>query len=218
MGDPETWDRAEAALLRILEANAGIPFTVEAGEGAFYGPKIDILMKDAIGRSWQTGTIQLDFQQPRRFGCEYIDASGAARTPVTIHRVIYGSLERFVGILLEHFAGQLPLWLAAVQVEVVPVQDDVEAVMECARGLAGRLEAAGLRAALSDHPGERMQARIRDAELRKVPYVVVVGKRDVERGDDVVTVRDTRRGGTAQRSVAELVAVLSEEVASRRPG
>ena len=143
MGDPETWDLAEAALLRILEANAGIPFTVEAGEGAFYGPKIDILMKDAIGRSWQTGTIQLDFQQPRRFGCEYIDASGAARTPVTIHRVIYGSLERFVGILLEHFAGQLPLWLAPVQVEVVPVQDDVEAVMDAARSLAARLEAAG---------------------------------------------------------------------------
>jgi threonyl-tRNA synthetase len=218
MGDPETWDRAEAALLRILEANAGIPFTVEAGEGAFYGPKIDILMKDAIGRSWQTGTIQLDFQQPRRFGCEYIDASGAARTPVTIHRVIYGSLERFVGILLEHFAGQLPLWLAPVQVEVVPVQDDVEAVMDAARSLAARLEAADLRAAVSDHPGERMQARIRDAELRKVPYVVVMGKRDVERGDDAVTVRDTRRGGTAQRSVADLIAVLSEEVASRRPG
>jgi threonyl-tRNA synthetase len=217
MGDVETWDRAEAALLRILERNAGTGFTVEAGEGAFYGPKIDILMKDAIGRSWQTGTVQLDFQLPRRFGCEYIDATGAARTPVVIHRVIYGSLERFIGILIEHFAGQLPLWLAAVQVEVVPVQDDVPAVMDCAGELAGRLEAAGLRAAVSDHPGERMQARIRDAELRKVPYVVVVGKRDVERGDDVVTVRDTRRGGTEQRSVADLIAALADEVASRRP-
>jgi len=217
MGDPETWDLAEAALLRILEANEGIPFTVEAGEGAFYGPKIDILMKDAIGRSWQTGTIQLDFQQPRRFGCEYIDASGAPRTPVTIHRVIYGSLERFVGILLEHFAGQLPLWLAPVQVEVVPVQDDVEAVMDCAQSLVDRLEGAGLRAAISDSPGSRMQARIRDAELRKVPYVVVIGKRDVERGDDVVTLRDTRRGGTEPRSAPDLIALLSDEVASRRP-
>ena len=219
MGDPETWDRAEAALLRILEANAGIPFTVEAGEGAFYGPKIDILMKDAIGRSWQTGTIQLDFQQPRRFGCEYIDASGAARTPVTIHRVIYGSLERFVGILLEHFAGQLPLWLAAGAGRGGPGAGRRRGGDGRApASLAARLEAAALRAAVSDHPGERMQARIRDAELRKVPYVVVVGKRDVERGDDVVTVRDTRRGGTEQRSVADLVAVLSEEVASRRPG
>ena len=218
MGDAATWDRAEAALLRILERHAGAGgFTVDAGEGAFYGPKIDILMKDAIGRSWQTGTIQLDFQLPRRFGCEYIDADGSARTPVVIHRAIYGSFERFLGVLIEHFAGQLPLWLAAMQVEVVPVQDDVEVVMDCARGLVDRLRAAGLRASISERAGERMQARIRDAELRKVPYVVVVGRRDVERGDDVVTIRDTRRGGTEQRSVAELVAALADEVASRRP-
>jgi threonyl-tRNA synthetase len=218
IGDIETWDRAEAALLRILERRAGAGgFTVDPGEGAFYGPKVDILMKDAIGRSWQTGTIQLDFQLPRRFGCEYIDASGQARTPVVIHRAIYGSFERFLGVLIEHFAGQLPLWLAAIQVEVVPVQDDVEAVMDCAHSVVERLLAADLRAAVSDHPGERMQARIRDAELRKVPYVVVVGKRDVERGDDVVTLRDTRRGGTEQRSVPDLIALLADEVASRRP-
>jgi threonyl-tRNA synthetase len=218
IGDPQTWDRAEAALLRILERHAGAGgFTVEAGEGAFYGPKIDILMKDAIGRSWQTGTIQLDFQQPRRFGCEYIDASGEARTPVVIHRVIYGSLERFIGILIEHFAGALPLWLAPVQVEIVPVQDDVSEVMSSARSLSQRLVEAGLRAAVNDRAGERMQARIRDAELRKVPYVVVVGKRDVERGDGVVTVRDTRRGGTANETVEELAGRLVEEVAARRP-
>ena len=217
MGDAETWDRAEAALLRILESNAGTAFTVERGEGAFYGPKVDILMKDAIGRSWQTGTIQLDFQLPRRFGCEYVDASGAPRTPVVIHRVIYGSLERFIGILIEHFAGHLPLWLAPLQVEIVPVQDDVPEVVDYAQGVVDRLEAAGRRAAVSDHPGERMQARIRDAELRKVPYVVVVGKRDVERGDDVMTLRDTRRGGTEQRSVPDLIALLADEVASRRP-
>src|ERR1017187_1586646 len=211
IGDSETWDRAEAALLRILERRAGAGgFTVDPGEGAFYGPKVDILMKDAIGRSWQTGTIQLDFQLPRRFGCEYIDASGQARTPVVIHRAIYGSFERFLGVLIEHFAGQLPLWLAAIQVEVVPVQDDVEAVMDCAHSVVERLLAADLRAAVSDHPGERMQARIRDAELRKVPYVVVVGKRDVERGDDVVTLRDTRRGGTEQRSVPDLIALLAD--------
>jgi len=218
MGDAETWDRAEAALLRILERNAGGgSYTVEAGEGAFYGPKIDILMKDAIGRSWQTGTIQLDFQQPRRFGCEYIDASGVGRTPVVIHRVIYGSLERFVGILIEHFAGQLPLWLAGVQVEIVPVQDDVEAVVGYARALVDRLGRAGLRAAVNDRPGERMQARIRDAELRKVPYVIVVGKRDLERGDDTVNVRDTRRGSTENVAIGQLVQSLQEEVTSRRP-
>jgi threonyl-tRNA synthetase len=217
MGDVETWDRAESALLRILEGNAGTPFTVERGEGAFYGPKVDILMKDAIGRSWQTGTIQLDFQLPRRFGCEYIDASGAPRTPVVIHRVIYGSLERFIGILIENFAGHLPLWLAPVQVEIVPVQDDVPEVVAHAQRVVDRLELAGRRAAVNDRPGERMQARIRDAELRKVPYVVVVGKRDVERGDDVVNLRDTRRGGTENLTVTDLLARLAEEVATRRP-
>ena len=218
IGDIETWDRAETALHRILERHAGKGgFTVDPGEGAFYGPKVDILMKDAIGRSWQTGTIQLDFQLPRRFGCEYIDASGEARTPAVIHRAIYGSFERFLGVIIEHFAGQLPLWLAAVQVELVPVQDDVEAVMTHVHDLAARLESAGLRSDVNDRPGERMQARIRDAELRKVPYVVVVGKRDVERGDDVVTVRDTRRGGTENRTVQALIVGLTDEVSSRRP-
>ncbi len=218
IGDIETWDRAEAALHRILERHAGkAGFRVDPGEGAFYGPKIDILMKDAIGRSWQTGTIQLDFQLPRRFGCEYIDASGEARTPAVIHRAIYGSFERFLGVIIEHFAGQLPLWLAAIQVELVPVQDDVEAVMTYVHDLAARLASAGLRSGVNDRPGERMQARIRDAELRKVPYVVVVGKRDVERGDDMVTVRDTRRGGTENRAVQDLIAGLTEEVSSHRP-
>jgi threonyl-tRNA synthetase len=217
IGDVETWDRAEAALLRILEHRAGAGgFRVDAGEAAFYGPKIDILMKDAIGRSWQTGTVQLDFQLPRRFGCEYVDASGQARTPAVIHRAIYGSFERFLGVLIEHFAGHLPLWLAPVQVELVPVQDDVPAVMDHLRTLAARLEAAGLRATVNDRAGERMQARIREAELRRVPYVVVVGKRDLERGDGVLTVRDTRRGGTENRSVGELIARLAEEVATRR--
>ena len=218
IGDIETWDRAESALLSILERHAGDGrFSVDAGEGAFYGPKIDILAKDAIGRSWQTGTVQLDFQLPRRFGCEYIDPSGAPRTPAVIHRVIYGSLERFIGILIEHFAGHLPLWLAPVQVEVVPVQDDVATVTEHVGRLLQRFEAAGLRATASDRPGERMQARIRDAELRKVPYVVVVGRRDVERGDDTVNVRDTRRSGTESLAVDELVGRLRDEVASRRP-
>ena len=218
IGDIETWDGAEAALLGILERHAGNGrFSVDPGEGAFYGPKIDILAKDAIGRSWQTGTVQLDFQLPRRFGCEYIDASGAPRTPAVIHRVIYGSLERFIGILVEHFAGHLPLWLAPVQVEVVPVQDDVPAVTEYARSLVQRFEAAGLRAVSVDRPGERMQARVRDAELRKVPYVVVVGKRDVERDDNTVNVRDTRRGGTESLAVDELVGRLGDEVTSRRP-
>ncbi|MBV9099738.1 MAG: threonine--tRNA ligase [Candidatus Dormibacteraeota bacterium] len=218
IGDVETWDRAEAALLRILERHAGAGgFGVDAGEGAFYGPKIDIMMEDAIGRSWQMGTIQLDFQLPRRFGCTYVDTDGAERTPAVIHRVIYGSLERFVGVLIEHFAGHLPLWLAPVQCELVPVQDDAPEVMAYIESLQQRLNAAGLRAVVNDHHGERMQARVRDAELRKVPYVVVVGRRDVERGDDVVRVRDTRHGAQVDLAVDSLAAQLIDEVRARRP-
>lgn len=218
LGDVETWDRAEAALLRILESRVGSGgFAVDAGEGAFYGPKIDIMMEDAIGRSWQMGTIQLDFQLPRRFGCVYVDTDGSERTPVVIHRALYGSLERFIGVLIEHFAGHLPLWLAPVQCELVPVQDDVPEVMAHIESLQERLRSSGLRAAVNDHPGERMQARIRDAELRKVPYVVVVGRRDVERGDGVVRVRDTRRGAQVDVSIDALASQLQDEVRARRP-
>ncbi|HZU78031.1 MAG TPA: threonine--tRNA ligase, partial [Dehalococcoidia bacterium] len=184
IGDAALWDRAEAMLLRLLDANAGAGgYTVDVGEGAFYGPKIDILMKDAIGRQWQLGTIQLDYQLPRRFGCVYIDREGKEQTPAVIHRAIYGSMERFIGVLIEHFAGHLPLWLAPVQCEIVPVQDDAEDVLDFVRSIARRLESAGVRVTINQRPGERMQGKVRDAELRRVPYVVVVGRRDMERGD-----------------------------------
>jgi threonyl-tRNA synthetase len=218
MGDVETWDRAEAALLRILDSHQGPGgYAVDAGEGSFYGPKVDIMMEDAIGRSWQLGTIQLDFQLPRRFECIYIDADGSERTPVVIHRAIYGSLERFIAVLIEHFAGHLPLWLAPVQTEVILVQDDVPEVLDYAAALVARFAERSLRAEINTRPGERMQARVRDAELRKVPYVVVVGKRDVERGDDVVRVRDTRRDEQQDLAVVELLERLSGEVRERRP-
>jgi len=219
MGDVETWERAEASLLHILEEHAGPGgFAVDAGEGSFYGPKIDIMMEDAIGRSWQLGTVQLDFQLPRRFGCVYIDSDGAEQTPVVIHRAIYGSLERFIGVLIEHFAGHLPLWLAPVQCELIPVQDDKPEVLAYIDEVAGRLSAAGLRVDVNHRPGERMQAKVRDAELRRVPYVVVIGKRDVERQDDVVRVRDVRRESREDDStVAALVERLRSEAEERRP-
>ena len=219
IGEAALWDRAEASLVRILERHAGAGrFNVEAGEGAFYGPKIDMIMEDAIGREWQLGTIQLDFQLPRRFGCVYIDADGQERTPAVIHRAIYGSLERFIGVLIEHFAGHLPLWLAPVQCQLVPVQDDDEGVMGYVTRLGERLEAQGIRVRADDRAGERMQARVRAAELRRIPYVVVVGRRDIERGDDRVTVRDTRRGGAQEQvGVDELIARLAAEVRERRP-
>ncbi len=217
IGDVETWERAEAALLRILDARAGEGgYVVDKGEGAFYGPKIDIMMEDAIGRSWQLGTIQLDFQLPRRFGCVYIDPGGQERTPAVIHRAVYGSLERFIGVLTEHFAGHFPLWLAPVQCEVIPVQDDVAEVMRFVEDVVTRLREAGLRAMVNDRPGERMQARVRDAELRRVPYVVVVGRRDVERGDGVVRVRDTRRDTQVDVALDSLVEQLLAEVRQRR--
>ena len=217
IGEPEQWDRAEAALLRILERHAGAGgFVVEPGEGAFYGPKIDMIMEDAIGREWQLGTIQLDFQLPRRFGCVYIDAEGQERTPAVIHRAIYGSLERFIGVLIEHFAGHLPLWLAPVQCEVAPVQDDAEDVMRFADALVGDMRAAGLRAAINRTAGQ-LNAKIRDAELRRVPYVVVVGRRDVQRGDGVVRVRDVRRDEQRDDVAADLIAELGAEVRERRP-
>lgn len=218
IGEPALWDRAEAALLRILEREAGAGgYVVEAGEGAFYGPKIDMLMEDAIGREWQLGTIQLDFNLPRRFGLVYIDDAGHEQTPAVIHRAIYGTLERFIGVLIEHFAGHLPLWLAPVQCEVAPVQDNAEAVMQQVAHVVGRLRDAGLRAEIN-HTSGRLDAKIRDSELRRVPYVVVVGRRDVERGDGVFTVRDTRRSG-AQESIAvdELADRLAAEVRERRP-
>jgi threonyl-tRNA synthetase len=218
IGDVETWDRAEAALQRILDKHAGPGgYGIDAGEGAFYGPKIDIMMEDAIGRSWQMGTIQLDFQLPRRFECTYIDATGEARTPAVIHRVIYGSLERFLGVLIEHFAGHLPLWLAPVQCELIPVQDDVPDVLQYIDRVVQRMRDAGLRPAVNHKPGERMQGKVRDAELRRVPYVVVVGRRDIERADDVVRVRDVRRGEQRDVGVNELISVLCDEVRQRRP-
>jgi threonyl-tRNA synthetase len=218
IGEPALWDRAEAALLRILEREAGAGgYVVEPGEGAFYGPKIDMIMEDAIGREWQLGTIQLDFNLPRRFQLVYIDADGREKTPAVIHRAIYGSLERFIGVLIEHFAGHLPLWLAPVQCEVAPVQDNAEVVMQQVDTLVSSLRGAGLRAEVNRTSG-RLDAKIRDAELRRVPYVVVVGRRDVERGDGVFTLRDTRGAGRQQQiTVDDLVMRLGDEVRQRRP-
>ncbi len=184
IGDRETWDRAEAILRHILDKYAGPGnYAVEEGDGAFYGPKIDILMEDALGRSWQMGTIQLDFQMPRRFQCAYIDRDGAQKTPVVIHRVIYGSLERFIGILIEHTAGAFPVWLAPVQVMLIPIADRHVAYAERVREV---LREAGMRVEI-DARNERMNARIRDAQLQKIPYMLIVG--DQEEASSSVSVR-----------------------------
>ncbi len=217
LGSETQWDEAEAALEDALKRH-GMEYVISPGEGTFYGPKIDLHMTDSLGRSWQMGTIQLDYQMPARFGLTYVGDDGEDHTPVVIHRALLGSLERFIGILIEHYAGHFPVWLAPVQCEIVPVQDDAPEVIDYAIGLRDRMRGAGLRAEVNDKPGERMQARIRDAELRKVPYIAVVGRRDLERGDGVVNVRSTRGGTQESVPADELVSRLLDEAASRSNG
>ncbi|TMC49727.1 MAG: threonine--tRNA ligase [Chloroflexi bacterium] len=214
-GSEEDWRRAESVLEGQLRQR-DIAYRVDPGAGTFYGPKIDMKVLDALGREWQCATVQFDFTQPENFQLEYTGEEGGRHRPVMVHRALLGSMERFFGVLIEHYAGHFPLWLAPVQCEIVPVQDDVPEVVALAAAVVGRLRDAGLRAAVSDKPGERLPKKIRDAELRRVPYVVAVGRRDVERGDDRVTVRDTRRGGQYELAVSDLAEQLRTEAAEKR--
>ncbi len=209
LGDDETWDEAEAILRRAL-GRKGIEFDEDAGGGAFYGPKIDIQFEDAIGRMWQGPTIQLDFQLPERLELEYTGSDNQPHRPVMIHRAIYGTLERFIGNLIEHFAGAFPLWLAPEQVRVIPIAD---AQAEAARVVADRLKAAGIRVHLDDR-GETLNYRIREAEVNKIPYMAIVGQREADAG--TVAVR-TRGAGKKQDIIAveEFETQLSAHVASK---
>ncbi len=209
LGDDETWDRAEAMLQRALERK-GIPFRIEEGGGAFYGPKIDIKFRDAIGRLWQGPTIQLDLNLPERFQLEYTGADNRPHRPVMIHRAIYGTLERFIGNLIEHFAGAFPVWLAPEQVRVIPISD---AQADVARRLADRLRQAGLRVHVDDR-SETLNYRIREGEVQKVPYMAVVGQREAE--SDSLALR-VRGAGKKQEvmPVGALIERLGEEVRTR---
>ncbi|MBI4134932.1 MAG: threonine--tRNA ligase [Candidatus Sungbacteria bacterium] len=193
LGDIETWDTAEATLKTLLE-ESGKQYLVEEGDGAFYGPKIDIIMKDTLGREWQMGTIQLDFQQPRRFKLGYIDEDGKEKTPVAIHRVIYGSLERFIGILIEHYAGAFPFWLAPVQATLLPINDKNKGYVS---SVAAKLKTEGIRLDI-DERNESIGKKIREAEMQKIPYLLVIGNKEAEAG----TVALRKRGDGDQGSVA----------------
>ncbi|HET9514579.1 MAG TPA: threonine--tRNA ligase [Gemmatimonadales bacterium] len=209
LGDDAAWDEAEAVLRRALERK-GISYRIDAGGGAFYGPKIDIKFRDAIGRLWQGPTVQLDFQLPERFQLEYTGADNKPHRPVMIHRAIYGTLERFIGLLIEHFAGAFPVWLSPEQVRVLPISDHQA---EVAREVTAKLKAGGLRAVL-DASNETLSYRIRDAELMKVPYVAVVGQREADAGTVAVRVR----GAGNKQDVMPLEQFLqrvTSEVASR---
>jgi threonyl-tRNA synthetase len=209
LGTDATWDQAERALEQALK-HRGATYRIDQGGGAFYGPKIDIKFNDVIGREWQGATIQLDFEQPERFGLEYTGEDNRPHRPVMIHRAIFGTLERFVGFLIEHFAGAFPLWLAPEQVRVLPISD---AQAPAARALDERLRAAGIRSHL-DERNETLNYRIRDGELQKIPYMAVVGQREAEAGS--VAVRGRGEGKKqVVLAVDEFVAKLQQEVRTR---
>ena len=202
LGEVATWDRAEAALKQALEA-AGQAYTVNEGDGAFYGPKIDFDITDALGRRWQCATIQLDYQMPQRFGLKYIGADNAEHMPVVIHRAIFGSFERFIALLIEHYAGAFPLWLAPIQARVLPLADRH---LDYSRGVVARLEAAGLRVELDDRI-EKIGYKIREAQLQKIPYMLVIGDR--EAADGTVAVRTRAGGDQGAQAVDAFVAAAS---------
>jgi len=208
VGTEEMWDRAEALLAKALD-DKGVEYELNPGDGAFYGPKIDLHMTDSIGRSWQLGTVQLDYYMPEQFELTYTGADNADHRPVMIHRALMGSFERFMGILIEHYAGEFPLWLAPVQAAVLPLADRH---IDYAREVQAALVAAGLRADLDDRT-ESVGRKIREAELRKVPYMLVVGDREAEQR--AVAVRRHREGDQGSEALDELVARLAAEAASR---
>lgn len=208
MGSDEDWEMATDALRGALD-DLGLPYVVNEGDGAFYGPKIDFHLEDSIGRTWQCGTIQLDFQLPLRFELEYTGADGEKHRPIMIHRVAFGSIERFIGILIEHFAGAFPTWLAPVQVKVLPISDKY---MDYAENVLAQLKDAGIRAEL-DSRAEKIGYKIREAQMQKVPYMLVVGAKEEESG--LVSVRSRFEGDEGQKSTAEFIAALKEEIAQK---
>jgi threonyl-tRNA synthetase len=208
LGSDETWDHAEGALAQALKRR-GLEYEIGEGEGTFYGPKIDLHMTDSIGRSWQLGTVQLDYMMPERFELTYIGADDAEHRPVMVHRALLGSFERFIGILIEHYAGEFPLWLAPVQALVLPIADRHAPYAE---EVAAKLRADGLRVEV-DARSESVNRRIREAELRKVPYMLVVGDREAESGQ--VALRAHGRGDEGSASLDDVAAKLSGEVAAR---
>jgi threonyl-tRNA synthetase len=209
IGSDEMWDRAESVLEAALVAT-GLEYETKEGDGAFYGPKIDFDVDDAIGRTWQLGTIQLDYAAPERFDLWYTGEDNTEHRPVVIHRAIFGSFERFIAILIEHFAGDFPLWLAPEQVRVLPITDDVA---DDARQFVVELRGRGMRATVDDR-AETLNYKVREAEMQKVPYMAVIGAREKEAG----TVAVRRRGAGRKQEVVERdvwTALLLERIAAR---
>ena len=208
MGSDEDWDMATKALRGALD-DLGLPYVVNEGDGAFYGPKIDFHLEDSIGRTWQCGTIQLDFQLPLRFNLEYTGADGEKHRPIMIHRVIFGSIERFIGILIEHFAGAFPTWLVPVQVKVLPISDKY---MDYAQKVLDELNNSGVRAEI-DTRAEKIGYKIREAQMKKIPYMLVVGAKEEE--DGLVSVRSRFEGDEGQKTLADFLAAIKMEIQAK---
>ncbi len=209
IGTIETWDKAEKALKEVLD-NEGLPYDINEGDGAFYGPKIDVKLKDALGRKWQCATIQCDFALPERFELTYVDKDGQRKRPVMLHRVILGAIERFIGVLIEHYAGKFPLWLSPQQVVVMTITDDQIAY---AKGVHDAMVAEGVRSQL-DVRNEKLNMKIREAILKKIPYLVIVGKKEVE--ENRLSIRSRDGGEQKNVTLADFMYRLKEETSNRR--
>ena len=208
MGSDEDWNNATEALRHALD-EMGTEYTVNEGDGAFYGPKIDFHLEDSIGRTWQCGTVQLDFQLPQRFEMEYVGEDGQKHRPIMVHRVVFGSIERFIGILIEHYAGKFPVWLSPVQVKILPITEKQQAYAE---DLYAKLKAEGIRAEL-DSRNEKIGYKIREAQMEKVPYMLVVGEKEAASG--LVSVRRRDKGDTGAVPTEEFIAEVKKEIAEK---
>ena len=207
MGDIELWNKAEANLRDVLDELCGKDeYRINEGDGAFYGPKIDIKMKDCLGREWQMGTVQVDFQLPLRFNLSYIDNDGEKKTPILIHRALFGSFERFIGIITEHFAGAFPVWLSPVQVKILPISD---AHLDYANSVKEELASKGIRVEV-DSRNEKIGYKIREAQVQKTPYMLVVGEKEIE--EKAVGVRSRADGDIGQMKVEDFINKIQEEI------
>ncbi|MBE7093436.1 MAG: threonine--tRNA ligase [Clostridiales bacterium] len=208
MGSDEDWEVATDALRSALD-DMGFEYVVNEGDGAFYGPKIDFHLEDSIGRTWQCGTIQLDFQLPQRFEMEYVGEDGAKHRPIMVHRVVFGSIERFIGILIEHFAGKFPVWLSPLQVKILPITDRQ---VEYANALAAQMKEKGIRVKVDDR-SEKIGYKIREAQMEKVPYMLVVGEKEMEAGQVAVRRRD--KGDMGAINADEFIATVLSDIAEK---
>lgn len=205
MGSEEIWDKAELALESVLKSK-GVNYQINPGDGAFYGPKIDFHILDSLGRSWQCGTVQLDFQMPQKFNCAYVGEDNKLHLPVMIHRAIFGSVERFMAILIEHFAGEFPLWLSPVQAKIIPI---LESHVVYANEVKSQMQAAGIRVEV-DYRSEKMGLKIREAETQKIPYMLIIGDKEME--NQSLALRKRKKGNIGVMSIQEIIERFINEI------